>query len=305
MYRVKARNVSSSGENAIHDDDTARRYGFRGALVPGVMVYAYMTQPLAAAFGPAWLTRGTASVRFVKPVLDGEEVVVRGVVTARDAAGVTVTLTAGTAATAECATLTATIPAGRPTPVNIAVYPAAALPDPRPAATRGHLSSLGTLGTPQAHYEAARAAEYLARVDDPLAVYRGSEGAVHPGFYLEQANRALDRNVKMGPWIHVGSVVRHLGGARVGDRLATRGKVRSVFEKKGREFVELDLVVVAGERSRPVAHILHTAIYQLGGPEMAPPTPQRSSRPGEAGPRLDHPSRPGEAVPRLEGPPNS
>jgi hypothetical protein len=71
----------------------------------------------------------------------------------------------------------------------------------------------------------------------------------------------------------VGSVIRHLGGARVGERLATRGRVRSVFEKKGREFVELDLVIVAGDRPRPVAHILHTAIYQLGGPDMAPQTP--------------------------------
>ena len=264
VYRVKARNLSSSGENAIHDDETARRYGFRGALVPGVMVYAYMTQPLATAFGRAWLTRGTASVRFVKPVLDGEELVVRGAVTSRDGAGVTATLTAGTAATAECATLTATIPAGRPTPVNVAMYRAAPLPDPRPPATRAHLASLDAVGSPQAHYDTARAAEYLAKVDDALAVYRGANGAVHPGFYLEQANRALDRNVKMGPWIHVGSAVRHLGAAHVGDHLATRGKVRSLFEKKGREFVELDLVIVAG--ARPIAHVLHTAIYQLPAP---------------------------------------
>ena len=263
VYRVKARNTSSTGENAIHDDETARRYGFRGGLVPGVMVYAYMTQPLAAAFGAAWLTRGTASVRFVKPVLDGEELVIRGDVTARDARGITTTLVAGTAATPECATLTATIPAGQPTPVNLALYPAGALPEPRPAATREHLTSVGRLGTPEALYDAARAADYLGKVEDHLALYRGGEGAVHPGFYLEQANRALDRNVKMGPWIHVGSTVRHLGAARVGDRLATRGKVRSVFEKKGREFVELDLVIVAGQTARPVAHVLHTAIYRL------------------------------------------
>jgi len=70
----------------------------------------------------------------------------------------------------------------------------------------------------------------------------------------------------MSPWIHVGSAVRHLGGARVGDRLATRGKVRSLFEKKGREFVEVDVVIVAGDTARPVAHILHTAIYRLPPP---------------------------------------
>lgn len=263
VYRVKARNLSATGENAIHDDETARRYGFRGGLVPGVMVYAYMTQPLAAAFGAAWLTRGTASVRFVKPVLDGEELVVRGEVTSRDAGGITAALTAGTAATPECATLSASIPAGQPTPVNVAMYPEATLPEPRPAATREHLASLGALGTAEAHYDAACAADYLGKVDDALAVYRGAGAAVHPGFYLDQANRALDRNVKMGPWIHVGSSVRHLGSARVGDRLATRGKVRSLFERKGREFVELDLIIVVGETPRPIAHVLHTAIYRL------------------------------------------
>jgi acyl dehydratase len=265
-YRVKARNTSSTGENAIHDDATARRYGFAGGLVPGVMVYAYLTQPLVSAFGHAWLTRGTASVRFVKPALDGEELTVHGTVTARDAGGITARLTAGTPATPECATLTATVPAGQPTPVNMAMYPAAPLPDVRPAASRAHLASLSALGTPRALYDAARAAEYLAKVEDALAVYRGPAAAVHPGFYLEQANRALDRNVQMGPWIHVGSVVRHLGAARVGAELTTRGKIRSLFERNGREFVELDLVIVAGESPRPVAHILHTAIYRLPAP---------------------------------------
>jgi len=72
--------------------------------------------------------------------------------------------------------------------------------------------------------------------------------------------------VTMSPWIHVGSAVRHLGGARVGETLATRGRIRSLFEKKGREFVELDLVIVAGERARLAAHVLHTAIYRLPPP---------------------------------------
>jgi len=265
IYRVTAKNTST-GENKIHDDATARRYGFPGALVPGVTVYAYMTQPLAAAFGAAWLTRGTATVRFVKPVLEGEEVTVAGDITARDGRGVTATVTAGTPSTPVCATLTATIPAGHPIPVNVATYGEAPLPDPRPEATREHWASVATLGTPRVHYDDAAAEAYVAKVGEALALYRGPGGWVHPGFLLEQGNRALDRNVKMGPWIHVGSTVRHLGGARVGDGLATRGKVRSLFEKKGREFVEVDVVIVAGDTARPVAHILHTAIYRLPPP---------------------------------------
>ena len=266
LYRVTAKNTST-GENKIHDDATARRYGFPGALVPGVTIYAYMTEALAAAFGAAWLSRGTASVRFVKPVLDGEEVTVEGAVVARDARGVTATLTARTPSTPECATLTATIPAGSPTPVNVASYAEAPLPEPRPDATRERWASLTTVGTPRAHYDEAAAEAYLAKVTEPLSLYRGAGAWVHPGFLLEQGNRAIDRNVKMGPWIHVGSTVRHLGGARVGERLATRGRVRSLFEKKGREFVELDLVIVAGDTARPVAHLLHTAIYRLPSPD--------------------------------------
>jgi acyl dehydratase len=266
VYRVKARNTSLHSENKIHDDTVARRYGFRAGLVPGVTIYAYLTEPLVAAFGPAWLERGTASVRFHKPVLDGEELEVTGVVTTRDAHATSVTVTGATAATPGAAQLEATLPAGSSTPVNIALYRTAPLPEPRPDATRAHLSRLDTLGTPVNVYDTARAVEWLDKVNDPLPLYRGPQAWVHPAFFLDQANKALSLNVRLGPWIHAGSIVRHLGGARVGETLATRGRVRSVFEKKGREFVELDLVIVAGERARPVAHVLHTAVYQLGAP---------------------------------------
>jgi len=264
-YHVKARNTSSSSENKIHDEQIARQYGFRGALVPGVTVYAYLTHPLVEAFGAAWLERGTASVRFLKPIHDGEEVRLAGVVTARDPKGLSATVTATTAVGGECATLTATLPAGSPVPVNLAMYPVAPLPADRPVATRAHLAGLAALGTPVNPYDDERAAEYLERVSDALAVYRGARAFVHPGFFLDQANKALSQNVLMSPWIHVGSVVRHLGGAKVGETLSTRGRVRSLFEKKGREFVEADLILVAGER-RPIAHVLHTAIYRLPAP---------------------------------------
>ena len=264
-YHVKARNTSSTSENKIHDEQIARQYGFRGALVPGVTVYAYLTHPLAEAFGAAWLERGTANVRFLKPIHDGEEVRLAGVVTSRGAKGLTATVTATTDAGGECATLTATLPAGLPVPVNLAQYPAAPLPAERPLVTREHLAGLSALGTPINPYDAERQAEYLDRVSDGLALYRGPRGWVHPGFLLDQSNKALSLNVRMNPWIHVGSVVRHLGGAKVGETLSTRGKVRSLFEKKGKEFVEADLVLVAGER-RPIAHVLHTAIYRLPAP---------------------------------------
>ncbi|MCC2103679.1 MAG: hypothetical protein KDJ20_06360, partial [Hyphomicrobiales bacterium] len=58
-------------ENKIHDDDVARRFGFTGALVPGVEVYAYMAHMPVARWGRDWLERGGAECRFIKPVYDG------------------------------------------------------------------------------------------------------------------------------------------------------------------------------------------------------------------------------------------
>jgi hypothetical protein len=265
-YRVKARNTSATSENAIHHDGVARRYGFGGGLVPGVTVYAYLTHPLVTALGPAWLDRGTVTVRLLRPVLDGEELHVTGAILTRDAMGATAALQGSTAATAECVTATATLPAGLPTPLNVSAYGLAPLPAERPPVSREHLAGMTGLGTPETAYDEACASGFLEKVGETLPLYRGASGFVHPAFYLEQANRALSRNVLLGPWIHASSTVRHLAAARVGDTLQTLGRVRSLFAKKGHEFVELDLAVRVKASGRPVAHILHTAIYRLAAP---------------------------------------
>jgi acyl dehydratase len=264
-YRVLAVNTSTDSENKIHDDATARKYGFKGGLVPGVTVYAYLTHPLAEALGAAWLQRGTANVRFLKPVLDGEQVDITAEITSRDPQqGLTATVRARTDSSGECATLTATLPAGGPTPVNAAMYAEAPLPAERPAGTPEHLRTLSVLGTFTERYDEARANEYLTSVSDTLPLYRGANGWVHPAFHTHLGNRVLRTNVIIGPWIHLGSVVRHLGAARVGDTLSARGKVRSLWEKKGRDFIEVDMIVLAN--GKPVAHVLHSAIYRLPAP---------------------------------------
>src|ERR1700704_407914 len=76
LYRVRAHNTAADSENKIHDDRVAAEYGFRGGLVPGVTVYGYMTVPIVES-EPAWLERGSMHVKFLEPVYDGEEIVVR------------------------------------------------------------------------------------------------------------------------------------------------------------------------------------------------------------------------------------
>ena len=275
-YRVKARNTSQQSENAIHHDDVARRYGFRGGLVPGVTVYAYLTEPLVAAFGAAWLERGTASVRFHKPVMDGEELEVTGVVLTRGATGISATVTGATAATPEAATLTVTLPAGTPTPVNVAVYRAAPLPESRPEATRAHLSAVETLGTPVNTYDEACATECARQGGRPAPALPRPQRLGPSRVLPRPGQQGAPPERAAGTVDPRGSVIRHLGGARLGETLATRGRVRSVFEKKGREFVELDLVVVAASARAPS---LTSCIRRSSdwGPRDGPRRPPRRS----------------------------
>src|SRR6185503_10167723 len=71
-YRVSAHNTAKASENKIHDDATARRFGFTGGLVGGVHIYAYMTHQPVARWGRSWLERGTGDCKFGKPVYEGD-----------------------------------------------------------------------------------------------------------------------------------------------------------------------------------------------------------------------------------------
>jgi acyl dehydratase len=236
-YRVRAHNTAPDSENRIHDDQTAAAYGFRAALVPGVTVYGYLTVPVLERFGEDWLSRGGMRVRFLEPIYDGDEVIVT---LSGDVLGAS--RRDGTV----CATGEIFWP-DEPAP-PLALYPEEPMPAVRPRASAESLAPGRILGTLCAELPMA----------DPAAL-------------LTLSNHLLMNNVQLGPWIHVSSEVRHFSLARNGDRLSVRGRVAERFERKGHQFVVLDIVVVAGGEGhlRHVQHVRHTAIYELRPPESA------------------------------------
>jgi acyl dehydratase len=264
-YRACAAMPEEAVENKIHEDGLAREMGFRGGLVPGVTVYAWMTHPVVEALGMAWLERGSFAARFARPVYFGENVTIRASLAERTDASLTLRVQALDAEAETCATATMSLPLGLvPSPPPLSAYPAAPLPSERPPVSRALLASRAVLGTPEQMLDEAAARAFLDRVSEPLALYGGAGAPAHPGLYLDLANRALSRNVRVSPWIHVESEGRHLNAARIGERIEARAKVKNLFERKGHEFVELDILLVAGG-ARPVASIRHVAIYQLRG----------------------------------------
>jgi acyl dehydratase len=264
-HRVSARMPAEATENKIHEDSVARDFGFRGALVPGVTLYAWMTHPVVALLGLDWLASGTFAARFAKPVYFGEPMTVHASVTALEEDAVTIEARVVNAAGVVCATATMGLAPHARAPIpDVSSYPAAPLPEERPRVSREVLAARPVLGTPTLALDRETAAAFLDRVSEPLPLYAGPGAPAHPGLYLAEANRALSRNVMVSPWIHVESEGRHLGMFRVGEQLETRARVNNLFERKGHQLVELDVLLVA-EGARPVARIRHVAIYQLRG----------------------------------------
>jgi len=251
-YRVSAFNTAQESENKIHDDAVAQRFGFTGGLVPGVDVYAYMTQPPVARWGRAWLERGTADCRFDKPVYDGK---FTDVIPTADGDGMTLLVQSEGL---RCATGRADLPAAEPPP-DLAAFPHRAPPAERPPADEQSLAVGLYLGMEPLLYDDAFATKYLADLRETLPIYT-QERLVHPGLILRMGNWVLGTNVKLGPWIHVGSAVRHFATGTVGDAITGRAQVVANYTHKGHKFVELDVLVLANE-VKPLARIRHTAIY--------------------------------------------
>jgi acyl dehydratase len=255
-YEVRANNLSRASENRIHDDEVARRFGFTGALVPGVEVHAYACHPCVARWGADWLARGTIETRFLKPVYDGAPV---RVTAEADGGALALRVESGGAL---AATGRAALPPAAEAAPPLADWPAAPPPaeGARPPASEAALAPGLRLGTrPEPMTEAVLAA-YLEGIAETETLY-ARERLVHPGLVLRLCNRALTQNVVLGPWIHVGSAVRHLSVPRVGEALEARARILANADRKGHRIVDLDVLVVA-DGVRPVARVLHTAIWR-------------------------------------------
>ncbi len=262
-YRVRARNTSVDSENKIHDDAVAASYGFRGALVPGITVYAYMTVPLVERFGFDWLERGSIQVKFHQPFYATDEVIVNARVDA-DYEPIKVSVTAERDDGTVCASALATINDASTWlgEAGVSDYPKAPLPlaESRPEASREALVVGAPLGTISEKFELPDAS-LLESLEERLPVYYGSQAVAHPFALLRLSNQILMSNVKLGPWIHTASDLINRSTVRTGEEVSVRGRVRECFERKGHEFVVLDVLVVAN-RDRIVQQVRHTAIYR-------------------------------------------
>ena len=252
-YSVVAFNTATASANKIHDDAVAASLGFRGGLVPGVDVYAYLCHPPAERWGRAWLEHGTMRARFHAPVYDGRT----AHVSSPDGEGLELHDDEG----GLCAEGAAALP--EPTgPPAVDGWPDVPQTIAPPPAAPEVLVPGTAFGLEPHGFHADRHDEYLVDVREELPLYR-EQGVAHPGWVLRDANYVLSANVRLGPWIHVESVVQHLGVVEDGQEVGARALVTGEWEHKGHRFVRLDVLHTAD--GRPVARTDHTAIYRPRG----------------------------------------
>lgn len=252
-YEVVARNFSEAHENRIHSDEIAQKYGFKGALVPGVAVWGHLTHPLAERFGDAWLSRSINHTRFFKPAYHGDRLIISleenddgFLVQGHNEEGTLL------------ADIRSTLPEEMPPAEDSSVFDG-----PRRSAERVEMrwdTVTEAEPFPEWHFQIItdENQRHAEEISDSLPIYRH---VAHPHWLLSMANKTLTREYLMPAWIHVGSEIRFRELVRVGDTLSVNAVPLEKWERKGHQFVRL---YIAYKRLNVLTtEIFHTAIFRV------------------------------------------
>jgi hypothetical protein len=265
LWQAEAYNQVPESENPIHSDEAARRYGFQGGLVPGVTVTAYLCHPAVDAWGMDWLERGYARVVASKPLYDRKRFRVELSEASASAYDATLIDEDGT----RCATGSVELRDTLPSPPSMRGDPCIDEGFHRPSASREVMEELRERGLHALRARWNTAAEMVGYLRDasqmPKLLRSDGAGYANTAFVLGLTNWALAGNVKLGPWLHLQAESQNHQPIPRDSELVVESAIADLFEKKGHEFVDLDVAAYRLETQQPVMSARLRAIYQLRG----------------------------------------
>ena len=256
-YSIATYNDAEESENRIHSDEMATRFGFRGALVAGVVIFGHAVYLPIRAHGLDWLSDNMAEIRFLKPAYDGEtlDITLEDHRSGTDTKcinpeGVLLTTMTSEKGAAEPDPVHDLLPADKPVVREHIDWDNLILNKPAPAYLwRAHSKSNRDL------------AEQLR---DDLDIYQGPEACVHPFWMLRQCNSAFSRSFILPAWIHVGSKINFHQPLMVGQDIEVRMTPISKWKRKGHQFTTLAIgFLVGGEL---FVEVEHTSIFKIAPP---------------------------------------
>ncbi len=265
-----ARNFASASENKIHSDEEARRYGLKGGLVGGVSLYAYASELLVALLGPRWLQSGRASVRFVRPVYDGETVNViatRAAIAGGEGLRLEYVILAPEGQT--CVLGDAAVGENPPAlpEWRYELWPGrASLRGERPPLTPQSIPLGAALDRHTVLFDPETVQRYADDHEDPGAWYRGGSvfglPIVPPGLIAGQVARLLRENFSYGPSVHTASEIQHLAVPLAGGEYTVDAAIVETYNKRGSDYLVAD-VLVRDHNGEPVTRIRHSSIFNF------------------------------------------
>lgn len=259
---VVARNLAADETFSIHDDAKARAAGYAGGLVTGVTILGYVTRALEQRFGRAWLARGRLSIRFRRPVYDGQPLDIR-LRERDDVLAIGVYGPDGErAAEGEASLAPSTTSEARPWRRMI--------PTPPPPRAFERLLAYEDLtpGVDLVPLPVPLTTDLVRRwtdeIGDEQLWYAESPPPVHPAQFARIPIELLHRALGRGPTIHVASEIEYLAEARADQEFLTYAYVLETYERKGQGYLVIDALTV-NERGREVARQRYTSIQRVRG----------------------------------------
>lgn len=262
-YTSIAFNEVPDSENRIHGDEVAAQFGFEGALVPGVVVSAYLAHPAVVAWGLDYVARGAAHVVVEKPVYDDHAFNVTVSAEGEHAYGALLADTNGsTRARARC-----WLPEKLPEPPRRRGDPMLSRSHERPLGTpetMRRLQEQGLGALPVRWDDRAELTRYFRHADlmpSPLNAAGGQYA--HLGFVLGLTNWALGGNVRISPWLHLQTESQCFEAIAFGTDMVVESAIVDLFEKKGHHFCDIDVAAFRRADDVAVMQARLRAIYQL------------------------------------------
>lgn len=256
-YSIKIINDAEQSENRIHSDAIALGFGFRGALVAGVVVFGHMAYLPVKAGGRDWLTNNQAEVKFLKPAYDGEmlDITLEGNAARSDTKclnpeGVLLATLTGEQGAKEAGAIHKIPAAGEPVVREEINWENLILDNPAPAYLW--------------HADHESNQKLVKQLGDDVEIYQGDNACVHPCWMLRQCNSAFSRSFILPAWLHVGSKLTFHQPLLIGQDIEVRMIPVKKWERKGHEFTTLYVAfLVKGEL---FVEVEHTSIYRIASP---------------------------------------
>lgn len=261
--QILAINDAAESENRIHSDEIAARYGFKGALVSGVNVFGYLSQPLVRTYGADWLEHGIMDVSFIKPAYENELLNTRTESLGAESSRRNHVTSLYNEQQQLLAKLESWLPIQLP---NIQESFALSAGDPDSERERPEVSwDIIQVMTPAPVYiwrpEAVDNAARVAIQRDQSPLYQGEKAYLHPYYILQACNKALMRLYVMPAWIHTGSKLTVRRGLRVGETIEVRALPTAKWEHRGHQFIKLYVAMSVDDQV--ALEVEHSAIFRI------------------------------------------